>query len=325
MSLNGITRRRALEPLRVGDVLRFEAVVGVVEAGRALEPVGAALGDDVDPDAAGLLRHVDAAGVDRDLLERIEIEIVGRRAGGGHVGDVDAVERELRVVGHRAARHEVGLLPRHVAADVFAIHGDPGRLLQDDPWIACRRNALQQIVGKGLPGSGGLRVDNRTLSAHGDRFLHGRYGQLCVDLGAEPDGHSHVLGDHGLEAGEREVHGVGTDAEPWKLIRAGVARHRDERLQQHRRRQRDGDSRHDRAGLIGDLAEDLPGLLLRIGQRAHREKRDQCDDDPSHPHPFTPATAMPRCLAMLLILWRRAEGVENQFAVRRSGHLQSIR
>jgi hypothetical protein len=62
-----------------------------------------------------------------------------------------------------------------------------------------------------------------------------------------------------------------------------------------------------------------------IGQRAHREKRDQCDDDPSHPHPFTPATAMPRCLAMLLILWRRAEGVENQFAVRRSGHLQSIR
>src|SRR5436190_23463229 len=63
----GVSRREALLTLRVGDVVRLEAVVGDVIAARSVEPVAAALGHEVDADAAGLLRHVDAARVDRHL------------------------------------------------------------------------------------------------------------------------------------------------------------------------------------------------------------------------------------------------------------------
>ena len=83
--------------LLVADVLRLELVVGVVDAAGAVEPVGAALGHQVDADAAGLLRDVHAAGVDRHFLERVEVVVGRRRAGRVHVGDVDAVERPLVV------------------------------------------------------------------------------------------------------------------------------------------------------------------------------------------------------------------------------------
>src|SRR5581483_6736743 len=66
--LNRVARARALQPLRVGEVLAFELVVGDVEARGAAELVGAALRDEVDPDAAGLLRDVHAAGVDRHFF-----------------------------------------------------------------------------------------------------------------------------------------------------------------------------------------------------------------------------------------------------------------
>ena len=95
--LDRVARGRAEAALVVGDVLRLERIVGVVDAARAVELVAAALGDQVDADAAGLLRHVDAAGVDRHFLERVEVVVGRRRAGGVHVGDVDAVERPLVV------------------------------------------------------------------------------------------------------------------------------------------------------------------------------------------------------------------------------------
>ena len=191
--------------------LRLELLVGDVVARRTLEPVGAALGHEVDADAAGLLRHVDAAGVDRHLLERVEVVIAGRRAGGRHVGDVDAVERPLVVGRVAAARDVVGLLTRHVAADVLAVHRDAGRLLEDDPGVAGRRNALQQLVGERLLGAGFLGVDDRALTGDGDRFLHGRDAHLGVDLRAEADRDEDAFVDDGLEARQLELDGVGAD------------------------------------------------------------------------------------------------------------------
>ena len=131
--------------VRCSSVMLFDSNLSsvYVVAARAVESVGAALGHQVDADAAGLLRDVHAAGVDRHFLERVEVVVARRRAGRGHVGDVDAVERPLVVGRVGAARHVVGLLARHVAADVLAVHGDAGRLLEDDPRVARRRNALE--------------------------------------------------------------------------------------------------------------------------------------------------------------------------------------
>ncbi len=174
--LNRVARARALLADLVGDVVRFEVVVRIVEARRTAEPVGACLCDEVDADAAGLLRHVNAAGVDGHFLEHVEVEIGRRGTGGREVGDVDAVKRPLVVGRVAAARHVVGLLTRHVAADIFAVHGDAGGLLKDDPGIARRRNALQQLVGERLLGPDFLGVDNRALAGDGDRLLHCRDG-----------------------------------------------------------------------------------------------------------------------------------------------------
>src|SRR5207302_6916515 len=138
--LDRIAGAGALRAKRVGDVVRFLLLIGDVEARRSLEAIAAALGHEVDADAAGLLRHVDAAGGDRHFLERVEVVVAGRRAGRGHVGDVDAVERPFVVGRVAAARYVIGLLARHVAADVLAVHRDAGRLLKDDPRVAGRRN-----------------------------------------------------------------------------------------------------------------------------------------------------------------------------------------
>ena len=196
----------------------------------------AALGHEVDADAAGLLRHVDAAGVDRHFLERVEVVVARRRAGGRHVGDVDAVERPLVVGRVAAARHVVGLLARHVAADVLAVHGDAGRLLEDDPRVARRRNALQQLVGERLLRAGVLGVDDRALAGDRDGLLHGRDAQLRVDLRAEADGDLDALVDDGLEAGQLELDRVGADVKTRKLIGARLAGDRRQRLQQRRAR-----------------------------------------------------------------------------------------
>jgi len=51
------------------------------------------------------------------------------------------------------------------------------------------------------------------------------------------------------------------------LKRAGLAADGNERLQQVRSRERDRDAGQHAARLIGDLAEDLAGLLLGRGER----------------------------------------------------------
>ena len=277
--LNRVARRRALDTLRVGDVLRFELVGGAVEAALTAELVAAALGHEVDADAAGLLRHVDATGRDRHFLEAVEVVVARRRAGRVHVGDVDAVERPLVVEGARAARRVIGLLTGHVAADVLAVHRDAGRLLEDDPRVARRRNALQQLVGERLLGAGFLGVDDRARTGDRDRFLNGRDAHLRVDLRTESDRDDDVLIDDGLETSKVELHRVGADFQTWKLIGPGFARDRRERLQEVGRGESDRDPGEHRSRTVRHLAEDFTGLLLRARQRARGKQRRECQDD----------------------------------------------
>src|SRR5262249_24993993 len=96
--LDWIARAGVLPPQLVGDVLRLELVIRDVEAAAALERVTAALRDQVDGDAARLLRRVAAAGVDGHLLERIEV-VVGRRRVRRCVGDRSAIHRPQLPVG----------------------------------------------------------------------------------------------------------------------------------------------------------------------------------------------------------------------------------
>ena len=73
--LNRVPGAGALLALIVRDVVRLEPLVGHVHARRAAKLDRPALGDEVDADAAGLLRHVDAAGVDRHFLEGVEVVV----------------------------------------------------------------------------------------------------------------------------------------------------------------------------------------------------------------------------------------------------------
>jgi hypothetical protein len=63
----------------VGDVPEGHVVVGEEVPGAAVEGVRAALGDEVDAEAAGLHRHVGVFGRHVDLVEGPEVEVGGRR------------------------------------------------------------------------------------------------------------------------------------------------------------------------------------------------------------------------------------------------------
>ena len=76
-----------------------------------------------------------------------------------------------------------------------------------------------------------------------------------------------------LEAGQLELHRVGADRQARELIGAGFARHRGERLQQIGRREGHGHAGQHAARLIGHLAEDLAGLLLRVRHRRAQEQK----------------------------------------------------
>ena len=287
--LNGVAGGRALLALRVGDVVGLELLVGPVVAPGSVEFVRAAFCHQVDADAAGLLRDVHAAGVDRHFLERVEVVVRGRRARGRHVRDVHAVERPFVVEGAGPARHVVGLLARHVAADVLAVHGDARRLLENDPRVAGRRDALQQLVGERLLRSCVARVDNRAFARDGNRFLNGRDGHLSINARAEPDGDDDAVADDSLETGELELHRICADSETGKLIRAGLAGHRRQRLQQNRAGEGDRHAGQQAARLIRHLAENLTGLhLSRRGGRARGEERQQREHDKSNLHSCPP-------------------------------------
>jgi hypothetical protein len=72
-AVSGDRRREVLQLGR--HVRRFHRVVGEVAAEAAVELIGAAAGDEVDPDAAGLLLDVLTGRRDVNLLEVVEVEV----------------------------------------------------------------------------------------------------------------------------------------------------------------------------------------------------------------------------------------------------------
>ena len=222
---------------------------------------------------------VRAARGDLHFLEHVEVVVDRRRAGGGHVGDVDAVDRPLVVAGAGAARDVAGLLARLVAADVGAVHEDAGRALEHDPRVARRRNVLQRLEVEGRLRAGLARVDERAGAGDRHGFLHRRELQGAVDLGAEADGHADVLERHGAEAGQFERDRVGADRQLRHAVGAGFRRHGHARLNQRGTRDRDGRAWQDGAGVVGGASVDFTGLLLchggRSRQNEHQRRRDK--------------------------------------------------
>ena len=195
-----------------GQVAGLEVVVRQEVASAAVEGVGAALGDEVERDAAGRQLHVVAARRVLDLLEGVVVEVGGRGAGRGHVGHGHAVDRPLRVRVVRALGHEAGLLAAFVAGDVDAVEDHAGHGAQHGPWVTRLRH-LVQLVGADVGGGAGLLgVDDRGLGRDCHRLLDGRdlerERQVDVDAGLHAD-----LARHRAEAGEAHVELVGAGEE----------------------------------------------------------------------------------------------------------------
>ena len=218
-------------------VRRLEALVAVEQPARALQLVAAALGHEVDGHAAGFLRRVAAGGGDLNLLERIEVEVGGRRPG-GHVGDRGAIEVPLLVAG-AAVRAEAGLLARRIAAHVLHAHHHAGRLLENHPRVAGRRNGFEQLLAEVGAERVGTDVDDRTFAGDRHRFLHARQLEAAVDLGVEAGLDAHVRPDDPLEAGQLERHGVDADGQVGKTVGAAGRRRGRLRLNQRRAGQND--------------------------------------------------------------------------------------
>ena len=148
----------------------------------------------------------------------------------------------------------------------------PGRLLEDDPRVARRRDVLQLVDRERLLGPGLLRVHDRALAGDGDRFLHGRHAQLRAHVGAEADRDLDPFLDDGLEAGELELHGVGADLKSRKLEGSALAGRGSKRLQQRRSGECYRHARQHGAGIVGDLSKDL--ARLRLGPRCRHTQHE---------------------------------------------------
>ena len=140
--------------------------------------------------------------------------------------------------------------------------------------IARRGNALQLIEREGLPRAGLLGVDDRALTRDRHRFLHRGDAELLADVGAEADRHLDAFLNDRLEPGELELDVIGPDLQPRELEGSRLRRRGRLRLQQDRSRQSDRDARQHRAGLVGDLSENLARLGLggRRGDAEHQRE-----------------------------------------------------
>ncbi len=253
-------------------------LVGPVVPARPAERVAAALGDEVDADAAGLLRHVVAAGADLHLLQHVEVVVHGRRAGGGLVGDVDAVEEPLVVGRGRAARDVARLLARLAAAHVGAVHGDARRALEHDPGVTRRGHVLQLLLRVVALGAGLARVDERRLARDRHGLLERRDLEGRVGGGVAADAHRDALDDHRPEAGQLELDRVGiARLQARELVRAGVSCHGRQRLDERTAAHRHHHAGQHRPGRIDHAAHDIAGRGLR-----HRGRRPE--DQAQHRH-----------------------------------------
>ena len=120
-----------------------------------------------------------------------------------------------------------------------------------------------------------LGVDDRALARDRHRFLHRRHAELRAHVGVEADRDLDAFLDDGLEAGELELHDVGSDVqagnwnEPVSLVVATCGWSSDGPVRVT------VDARQHRAGLVGDLPEDLAGLRLGPGRRRGQHERQR--------------------------------------------------
>ena len=288
--LDVLDRRAGAGALRaqfLGQVGRTEFLIGDVVARRATDRVAAALGHEVDADAAGLLRDVVAARADLQFLEHVEVVVHGRGAGGRLVGDVHAVERPLVVGGRGAARDVARLLARLAAAHVGAVHRDARRALEHDPRVARRRHVLQLLLREVGLGARLAGVDQRRFTRDRDALLERRDLQRRVGRRVAAGVDLHALDHHRAEAGQLEADRVARPRlEAREQVRARLGRGRRQRLNQGPATHRHHDTGEDRPGCIHHPTHDIAGRGLRHRWRRpedQAQRRQQGEQSASHP------------------------------------------
>ena len=285
-----LDRRARQEAVRPGGeelrrhVAGLHAVVLVRGHRRALEHVAAALGHEVDGQAARLHGDVAAAVADLNLLERIEVE-VGRRGVRGEVRDRPAFEVPLDV-GRRAARVQADLLARGRSADVQA--GANARRHADDlPGVAGGGDLLEHVSREDRPGRRFLQVDDRRRARDGHFFRERAELQLGVDAGVEAGFDDDIGTSDFLEAAHLEGDGKLPDRHVRELKRPGSSGDGHERLLQRRSRDRHGNAGQHRAGIVGNLTED--GTYCLGTGRSGPERENTCQEQaPSEATPHHP-------------------------------------
>ncbi len=260
--------------------VRLRAAGSLQVAGRAAVLVGAALGHQVEHDAAGGDGGVRAAGRDLHLLEGAEVEV--RRGGAGrcHVGDHHAVHRPDRVELERAGAGVGRLLAALVAADVDAVDEHARSRLQDRPGVARGRNPRQVIltdVGAGVELS---LVEQRV--ADDEHLFRERRDHDHVDVGvvADADHEARIFARREALQLCLQVVDRGSEIQEPELA-LGIG---DLNLRRFAGVQGDGDAGQRGLALIGDLAVKIAGLQLgERGTRAERQQRrgDGCASPPS--------------------------------------------
>ncbi len=231
----------------VVQVVALRPLAGGAEEGGAAERVAAGLRNEVEgrPAAIGLTetagdRHLNLGRFADRITEAGDAAAIERRP------DVHAVDLNRAFIAASTARgEEVG---GHAGADV-----ETGRLnaryrRQQVAIAARRRNRLNDLVRQHhLPTGAGLRIDDRRLTGHGDRFLNPADAHLGVDGEHARSAELNAVAFDGREAGQRVCQRIGPGRQVLDSILPGaVARRGADLFDQHGAGGLDGHTREHR-------------------------------------------------------------------------------
>ena len=192
---------------------RFGLVRRIEDARRTVHFVRAALRDHVERDARNRDRRIRSAGRRLHLLERVEVIVSGGCAERRHVRHAHAVD-EPGILRRIDALADVdGLLAALAARHVGPVDLDRRHLLEHDPGVARRRDALQLVLCEVRSRAHPARVEQRRLGRHRDRRRHRGDLHRNRQLRVRPEAHRHVRALDGRKTVELRLDGVAPGGE----------------------------------------------------------------------------------------------------------------
>ena len=205
------------EPVDVGRGLEF--LVGQEVARGGAQVVAAALGDQIERHPGRDLGDVAAAGRELDLLELVEVEIGGGGPDRGLVGDLDAVEEEVVLLGSDSHGGEGPLHPAR-AADRDAVHEHSRGLGDERPGVAGAGDGVELHPSHVHAALELAQVEERALGGDADHVLElRRHDDLDRRAAGDADVDPRVLdGREAVELGRagrsRRGRGAGSGSRP---------------------------------------------------------------------------------------------------------------